>query len=167
MQEPDDRDPALTAALDALRGEDGAPGASPEVEARLLREVRSIAAARRRNYVTAFAVAAVLVLAVGVAILPLTMRGPGAKPAETPAAPTHEITTAFFPLISGSLPVQGGHIVRLELPRRALASFGLGPAGSGGGSQSATVLADVIVGDDGLARAVRFVQPAFYQEQKQ
>ena len=39
---------------------------------------------------------------------------------------------------------------------RALASFGLASIDAG---SSANVLADVLVGDDGLARAVRFVRP--------
>ena len=61
------------------------------------------------------------------------------------------------------MPVTNGQTVRLELPRTVLSSFGLDA-----GSASGTVLADVIVGQDGLARAVRFVQPSSdIQEQRQ
>jgi hypothetical protein len=51
------------------------------------------------------------------------------------------------------------HIVRLEVPRKALESFGLLSMDTTGAPESDTVLADVIIGDDGLARAVRFVRP--------
>ena len=52
-----------------------------------------------------------------------------------------------------------GQIVRLEVSRAALASFGLTPIDALDGSASGTALADVLVGADGLARAVRFVRP--------
>ena len=52
-------------------------------------------------------------------------------------------------------------LVRLEVPRAALASFGLTPPDApDGGSPAAaagTVQADVLVGEDGVARAVRFI----------
>jgi hypothetical protein len=47
----------------------------------------------------------------------------------------------------------------MEVPRTALASFGLASPDMQSGSSSRTVLADVLVGEDGLARAVRFVRP--------
>jgi len=43
------------------------------------------------------------------------------------------------------------------VPATALVSFGLAPNGFREGD--GTVQADVLVGDDGLARAVRFVRP--------
>ena len=68
-----------------------------------------------------------------------------------------EVTTDFFPLSDASaLPaLEGGHVVRVELPRAALLSFGL-PVNA----EQATgrVKADVLIGHDGLARAVRFVR---------
>ena len=68
-----------------------------------------------------------------------------------------EVTTDFFPLSDASaLPsMEGGHVVRVELPRAALLSFGL-PVNA----EQATgrVKADVLIGHDGLARAVRFVR---------
>jgi hypothetical protein len=65
------------------------------------------------------------------------------------------MTTEYFPLEYSNVPVTDGQTLRLELPRTVLSSFGLEAD-----STSGTVLADVIVGQDGLARAVRFVQPA-------
>jgi hypothetical protein len=50
-------------------------------------------------------------------------------------------------------------MVRIELPRRSLAAFGLLSAEETSAGRG-TVLADVIVGEDGLARVVRFVRTA-------
>jgi hypothetical protein len=77
------------------------------------------------------------------------------------SAATHEpkeITTAFVPLGYGSaLDLQdGGQMVRVELPRSALARFGL-PMNMNRANEK--IKADVLVGADGLARAIRFVQP--------
>ncbi len=71
---------------------------------------------------------------------------------------TKEITTAFVPLGYGSaLDLQdGGQMVRVELPRSALARFGL-PMNMNRANEK--IKADVLVGADGLARAIRFVQP--------
>ena len=77
------------------------------------------------------------------------------------SAATHEvkeITTAFVPLGYGSaLDLQdGGQMVRVELPRSALARFGL-PMNMNRANEK--IKADVLVGADGFARAIRFVQP--------
>jgi hypothetical protein len=71
---------------------------------------------------------------------------------------TREITTAFVPLGFGSaIDLQdGGQMVRVELPRSALARFGL-PMNMNRADEK--IKADVLVGADGLARAIRFVQP--------
>jgi hypothetical protein len=68
-----------------------------------------------------------------------------------------EITTDFVPVGYGSaLDLQeGGQLVRVELPRSALARFGL-PMNMNRADEKIT--ADVLVGADGLARAIRFVQ---------
>ncbi len=67
-----------------------------------------------------------------------------------------EIATDFFPLtyigpLTSSEPY---HLVRVKLPRSALLYFGL-PVRHSRGEQ---VLADVLLGVDGTARAVRFVR---------
>jgi hypothetical protein len=62
-----------------------------------------------------------------------------------------------MPLAYSAVPFTEAHIVRLEVPRRALASFGLMPIETVDSSGDSTVVADVLVGEDGLARAVRFV----------
>jgi hypothetical protein len=65
------------------------------------------------------------------------------------------VTSEFFPLAYSTVPASDGRLIRLEVPASALASFGLEAEGA---SRDA-VLADVVVGADGLARAVRFVFP--------
>lgn len=67
-----------------------------------------------------------------------------------------EITTDFFPLphASALTSSDGGQMVRVELPRSALASFGL----LVNNERQGRVKADVLLGDDGLARAIRFVR---------
>jgi hypothetical protein len=69
----------------------------------------------------------------------------------------NEIATDFFPVGDGSaLNMQdGGQLVRVELPRSALARFGL-PVNMERANQR--VKADVLFSADGLARAIRFVQ---------
>jgi hypothetical protein len=78
-------------------------------------------------------------------------------PPATPPA-TQEVVTHFVSLGYGSaLDLQdGAQMVRVELPRSALARFGL-PMNMDRADERIT--ADVLVGADGLARAIRFVQP--------
>jgi hypothetical protein len=64
-----------------------------------------------------------------------------------------------MPLMYGNVPMTDGHLVRLEVPRLALARFGLAsPDMIVAEAAGRTVLVDVLVGEDGLARAVRFVR---------
>ena len=55
-----------------------------------------------------------------------------------------------------SYPVGEGMVLRVQLPRSAPALVGL-PLG--GGDMSGTVTADVVLGQDGVARAIRFLPP--------
>lgn len=68
-----------------------------------------------------------------------------------------EIATDFIPLSSmTAVNLQdGGQIVRVELPRSALANFGL-PVNMDRSNEK--VKADVLFGVDGLAHAIRFIQ---------
>jgi hypothetical protein len=68
-----------------------------------------------------------------------------------------EITTEFMPLgyLNPANLQDGGQIVRVELPRSALATFGL-PVNMERYNEK--VKADVLLGVDGLAHAIRFVQ---------
>jgi hypothetical protein len=70
----------------------------------------------------------------------------------------------FIALSSPSYPVGDGMVVRVELPRSAPALVGL-PISDG--NVSGTVTADVVLGQDGMARAIRFVQPGEGQDASQ
>jgi hypothetical protein len=79
------------------------------------------------------------------------------KPRRVRHANHAEIATDFIPL--SSMPAvslqDGGQIVRVKLPRSALANFGL-PVNMDRYNEK--VKADVLIGVDGLAHAIRFVQ---------
>lgn len=86
------------------------------------------------------------------------VRGSRPPRAARPAyALPREVATDFFPVMGADLSDlrDRGSLVRVRLPRSALAVFGLPvhPDRLGG-----TVNADVLVGEDGLARAIRFVR---------
>lgn len=69
-------------------------------------------------------------------------------------ASADEITTEFIPL-AGFTQSEGVHLMRVELPRSALASFGIPVNADNAGGR---VKADVLLGEDGTARAIRFVR---------
>ncbi len=81
------------------------------------------------------------------------------QPVETLASsrPPTEIATEFMPLgyMNAASLQDGGQIVRVELPRSALANFGF-PVNMDRYNEK--VKADVVLGVDGLAHAIRFVQ---------
>jgi hypothetical protein len=70
---------------------------------------------------------------------------------------SREIATDFMPLgyLNPATLQDGGQIIRVELPRSALLNFGL-PVNMDRYNEK--VKADVLLGADGLARAIRFVQ---------
>ena len=149
---------ALRSALRALADDDAMLNTSSSVEQRLLAELNARARVRRvRSRVLQMAAAAVLIIAVGLPLWYASRKavGPVAQPS-VPAAATREEVTEFFPLAYSDVPAPGGYVVRMQVPRTALTSFGV--IGFGGADdRSPTVAADVLVGGDGLARAVRFV----------
>ena len=67
-----------------------------------------------------------------------------------------DTASEFIALSPSSYPLGDGMVVRVELPRSAPALVGLPIPG---GDVSGTVTADVVLGQDGMARAIRFVQP--------
>jgi hypothetical protein len=156
------RDSELSAALRALSKEDkddATLSASPDVERRLLSEVRAIARARRRRtWLGVSSVAAVLLVGIALYVWRMGDRGPS-NTAQAPSPPEEavaEVVTEFLPLPYYHVPMNTGSTVRIEVPVTALVSFGIAPNDFEGNS---TVQADVLVGEDGLARAVRFVRP--------
>ena len=83
----------------------------------------------------------------------------GASAANGAARPSEpESMTDFISLVADATPatpLEGGQLVRVQVPRAALASLGL-PLNAERGNEP--VKADVLVGYDGLARAIRFVR---------
>ncbi|MEP7272983.1 MAG: hypothetical protein ABI882_15900 [Acidobacteriota bacterium] len=69
----------------------------------------------------------------------------------------HEETTDFFPMAQGAEggPMTRGQLVRVVMPRSAMSYFGL-PLNVDRADER--VKADVLLGEDGLARAIRFVR---------
>ena len=69
----------------------------------------------------------------------------------------HEVATDFLPLtfVADSAAQESGHVVRVSVPRSALIAFGVPMNVERAGE---FIMADVMIGDDGLARAIRFVQ---------
>jgi hypothetical protein len=93
--------------------------------------------------------------------LPAPRRAPRPKRynAAGPARSQREIATDFIPLVYGdALGAEEAHqVVRVRLSRAALVSFGLPLAEEQAASR---VQADVVLGGDGMARAIRFVREA-------
>lgn len=79
-----------------------------------------------------------------------------ARPAAPrPGSKRPEMATEFIPVSYAATPAGQASIVRVRLPRTALLSFGL-PMNVERAAEP--VLADVLLGEDGVARAIRFVR---------
>jgi len=150
-------DNLLSAALQALAADEAGQGPSSTVEARLRAELRSRKRLRRQAAGKLLAIAAALLMVVSSLVWSARR--------STPATVAHEAVGAvaamamdFWPLTYSTVPLTGGEIIRLEVPSNAPEALGVESATWQNGSRPGTVLADVLVGDDGLARAVRFVR---------
>ncbi len=80
-----------------------------------------------------------------------------AKPRVAPRKPRpqlREIVTRFYPLMDTPPPTDGDELLRVSLPVSALERAVFVVTGAGPDDQ---VPADVLVGEEGLARAIRFV----------
>jgi len=160
MERDEDMSRPLADAFRALADDERTLGASVSVKERLDREVAGLRSSSWRAYrvaATIYALAAAVILAVLVPVWQ-TSRAPRSATDGTVSMSAAEITTAFVPLTYATVPFTDGHLVRLNVPRRAAARFGLVPFDAPDVAAD-TVMADVLVGDDGLARAVRFVEP--------
>jgi hypothetical protein len=69
--------------------------------------------------------------------------------------PPHEVVTEFYPLMEDPPPFERGELLRVSLPAVAMRGVGL-PVNED--RLAETVQADVLVGQEGLARAIRFVK---------
>jgi len=136
----------LLEQLRALAAADEALSARPGLEAELLAALR--APRRRVSHARTWTLAAVAaVLALSTTVLSLRRSTPSVS--EPQAA-------EFVPLVYGDplADVDAVHVVRVAVARSALAGYGLPVSGR---PEASVVSADVLVGQDGLARAIRFV----------
>jgi hypothetical protein len=143
------RDERLDEILRELREE--CAGAPADLERRVAAGFRRHHRARRLRR---WALGAAIALApVGMAIRGLVADRAAPRRA-TPEAPAREIATEFFAL-PGDWPDEELRLVRVRMPRAALASYGI-PIDAERLAERVT--ADFVVGVDGTARAVRFVR---------
>jgi hypothetical protein len=77
------------------------------------------------------------------------------RPKPARAVAKREIVTGFIPVMLDPDPLERGRLVRVRMPRSALTAFGL-PVNEERFEER--IQADVLVGEDGLARAIRFVK---------
>ena len=145
---------SLSAALRAVREDERDWGASPAVEARLRLAVQAIGAERRRARRTFLAAAAVLAIAIAAPLWRLAQVPPAQRVSDAAAGDHHGVLPARGRRYAGQ---PAGKLFGSKC--RAPRSRVLGSIRGWEMPAKPTVLADVLVGDDGLARAVRFVQP--------
>lgn len=161
MNEQHEDERLLKEALRAVAEDDESLGASPHVHDRLLADVHAIARPRwNRMRMLQLAAAAILFVAIALPAWYSARRSSTVTRDDAGGAvqtTVREETTDFFPLAYSNVPAPGGYVVRMQVPRATLDSFGVTGFASVG-DPSATVAADVLVGGDGLARAVRFVR---------
>jgi hypothetical protein len=154
--------------LKALAESDREREAPASVEARLLVEFRR--KHRRRRLWPFFAMAAVsagIVLFIGTPKLQIhdiaAVTPPPVAVVPTPKAVSRkighrkqpqEVVTDFYPLMDDPLPFERGELLRVSLPASAMRSVGLPVSEE---RLEDMVQADVLVGQEGLARAIRFV----------
>jgi len=148
-------EPDLADALRRLNAAAVVPPADPSREAALMAAFDAAHASQparhRRDYwhLAAFAAAAAVLLAVGIA------------PPHTPPPPAHDVRLESpndFTIVPGAagLPaMESGTLVRMDVPVAMLPSLGLAPPAG----RASIVKADFIVAQDGLPRAVRVVAP--------
>ena len=175
----------VVTALRALAEHDREREAPEEVETRLLaalRQNRSKARTRRKSKTVALATLAVAAgitlffaspppkqaapepvrphpVEVAAAPEPMPITIPITTPKATPKPRPikrrpREIVTQFFPLMDAAPPFERGELLRVTVPASTMRSVGLPVNEERLGDR---VYADVLVGQEGLARAIRFV----------
>jgi hypothetical protein len=160
---------ALCDVMAAAVVEDSVKEAPPRVREMLVgafRERRVAAQRQRRTWlrrVLAGSVAAILLLSAAV-VLRKTVNTRAARMSaalsaipnsEAAAEAGDEVMTDFIPVVYDPAPIGRGSLVRVDLPRAALVAFGL-PVNEDRNEE--LVQADLLLDDDGLMRAVRFVE---------
>jgi len=171
----------ISNALRTLADYDRQREAPEEVEARVLAAFQQRRARKRRRTVVLASLAAAAGLAIAfvprshdrpkpvvvrperpqmVAAAPVPVEiaaAPARRPVRTvrPDAPqTREVVTQFFPLLDAPPPFERGELLRVMVPASTMRKVGLPVNEDRLGDR---VYADVLVGEEGLARAIRFV----------
>ena len=158
------RERELSAGLKAVAGQTSAAGPGPEMEQRLLDAFAAMhtKAARTRTYSRVWrAAAAVLLVMTGLATWTASTVTP--DPSSADAARQRGSATGgrgafddfmLLPVASGLPALESGVIVRIELPVSALPAYGVEVISD---IPKNRVEADLLVGQDGQARAIRFI----------
>src|SRR5262245_25517886 len=147
-------DPDLMMVLRALAQSTRVPAVDPDRERALLEAFDAAREPKRRQPGAGFRrpAAAMALLAAAAVVVWVIAGRPGGAPAPPRTAPP--LTTTEFVLWPGAaeLPTfESGHLMRMTVPVSALPSLGLVPPPS----HAPVVQADVLVGQDGLPRAIR------------
>ena len=166
----------VLSALRALAESDGEREASAEIEMRLRRAFRRRRLLRKTGWAAAAAVFVAVVWVTGKtgknpglhaklpvpqpaiqAVLPVHEPGqePGKEKVLRKRVRPREVVTEFYPLMDVAPPFEGGEILRVNLAAGAMRAVGL-PVDED--RVMDRVQADVLVGQEGLARAIRFVK---------
>ncbi|HEX6975797.1 MAG TPA: hypothetical protein VF147_15435, partial [Vicinamibacterales bacterium] len=149
------RDWAARKALASLAYADSDRRASVAVETAVMAAFAAHHAPRRSEWRSWGAIAAALVIVAGLSATWRTLRSdPAAVP---PAAAAQQVESDFVPWPgAAALPAfESGQLVRTEIPVSVLPLLGISQADV---PANGHVLADVLYGQDGLARAVRVVR---------
>jgi predicted anti-sigma-YlaC factor YlaD len=155
------REQRLTAGLRALAAGTASMDAPDRMEQALVAAFADRRAGGRQPMPAAgwkglVAMAAMLAIAVAGAAMAWRIGdrelGPSGQVAQQPAPVSTESEFVPWPGAAALPPFESGQLVRTELPASVLPLLGIRPARAQGGNR---VVADVLVGQDGLARAVR------------
>ena len=161
----------VRSALRALADQDRGLEAPPLVEQRVMQGFRKLHRQKRLKGAVLWsgALAASLVIAALWTMREAPQPAPAPAPIETaelePPEPTfeqpaprprqrREVVTQFFPLTDSALPMDRGQILRVRVPVSTMRAVGL-PVHPDHWQER--VDADVFVGEEGIARAIRFV----------
>jgi len=147
----------LAKALRQLNDATVPPPADPARESALMAAFDAASALPRRTRrgywsMAALAAAAAVLIAVALPWSPVGRRG------STSPSSTRDVQPALsefsaVPGAAGLPPMESGTLVRIDLPVAVLPSLGVTPPATG----RSTVKADIVIGQDGLTRAVRLV----------
>jgi hypothetical protein len=130
--------------------------AGESVEARLLAEFRSYHRRKTRRWIYLAQAAALLAVALVISLI-ASYNGSRNQDVQSEAPNVNRPFQDFLPLpySESGVPLGNGVVMRVQLPVSELNTLGV-PVPPGQGQRR--IRADLLIGQDGVARAVRFVQ---------